>query len=461
MLLAKRVAVVDDDVNMGLLVQDVLEAEGLAVTTFTSAVEALAKFRDDPPNVLITDLRMKDIDGMALLTRVTQEHPSVVTVMMTAFGSIDTAIQAMKLGAYHYLVKPFKNEELLLITQRALERSALKQENRILRSELKRGIRLENIIGRGPKMTELFGLIRQVSRAAANILITGESGTGKELVAQAIHNCGPRSAGPFVAVDCSAVPEEILEGELFGQAKGTTPGATVEKLGAFFEANGGTLFLGGVGDLTMAFQAKLVRAIQDKALRSLGTSEMKPFDVRVIGATHKDLRTMIAEGRFREDLFYRLNVIPVAVPPLRERKEDIPLLANHFLNKFAVVNPSPVQRFSPDAIASLMSHPWPGNVRELENIIERAVVLAKSEELQDSDILGIALDKAQKDIDQLYVDRPSLDRLEERYIKLILAEASNQKEKAAKILGISRRTLYRKERTYGLVDVDAPEPNDE
>jgi two-component system, NtrC family, response regulator AtoC len=461
MILAKRVAVVDDDASMGLLVKDVLQSEGLSVEVFTSAAEALVRFKQSPPNVLITDLRMKDIDGLMLLKKMSEDFPSIVTVMMTAFGSIESAIQAMKLGAYHYIVKPFKNEDLVLVTQRALERAGLKQENFFLRSELKRGTELESMIGRSEKMLELFDLVKKISSASANVLIQGESGSGKELVARAIHNCGARGRGPFIPVNCSAIPADLLESELFGHAKGSFTGAFADKKGLFAEAHGGTLFLDEIGDLSLPMQAKILRVLQDKVVRPVGSNDLKPVDARVITATHKDLRTMVLEGRFREDLYYRLNVIPVTVPPLRERRDDIPLLANHFLNKYAVANQSSVKKISPDALASLLAHPWPGNVRELENIIERAVVLAKGEILNEADIMGIAIDKAQKDIDQMYADRPSLEKLEERYIKLILGESNNQKEKAAKVLGISRRTLYRKERTYGLVSADTPEPTDD
>lgn len=457
-LLAKRIAVVDDDKNMGLLVRDVLESEGLDVRIYTSGAEALIGMREHSADVLITDLKMKEIDGMMLLKKVSEEFPAVVTVMMTAFGSIETAVEAMKNGAYHYLVKPFKNDELLMVARRALERSALSQENLVLRSELKKSIQLESMVGKGPKMMELFTLIRKVSKATANILIQGESGSGKELVARAIHNTGPRSEGVFIPVNCSAIPEDLLESELFGHMKGSFTGATENNTGLFLEAQGGTLFLDEIGDLNTTLQAKILRVLQDKVVRPVGGSELIPVDVRIITATHKDLRTMVAENKFREDLFYRLNVLPIVVPPLRDRKEDIPLLVNHFLAKFAVANESPVKGITKGAMAALLSHPWPGNVRELENIIERAVVLAQHQELEENDILGIALDKAQKDIDQLYADRPTLEKLEERYIKLILGEAHNQKEKASKILGISRRTLYRKERTYGLVDVNSPEP---
>jgi two-component system response regulator HydG len=461
MLLAKRVAVVDDDIHMSTLVKDILTNEGLDVEAFSSAAEALVRFKEREPNVLITDLRMKDIDGMMLLKKVSQDYPGIVTIMMTAYGSIETAIQAMKNGAYHYIVKPFKNDELVLLVQRALQRSALTQENIILKHALKREIDLENIIGRSPKMMELFDLIKRVSSATANVLIQGESGSGKELVARALHNCGPRKDKPFIPVNCSAIPEDLLESELFGHVKGSFTGAVSDKKGLFVDADHGTLFLDEIGDLSLTLQAKLLRVLQDKTVRPVGGNDFKAVDARIITATHKDLATMVQEGRFREDLYYRLNVIPIRVPPLRERKEDIPLLVNHFLVKYAALNYSPVKVVSPDAMAMLLSHPWPGNVRELENIIERTVVLSKSNELHAQDIMGIALDKAQKAIETLYSDRPSLEKLEERYIKLILGESHNQKEKASRVLGISRRTLYRKERAYGLVDVNSPEPMDD
>jgi len=461
MAFAKKVVVVDDDLEMGKLVKDILGAQGFHVNQYTSVSEALARFKTDLPNVVVTDLRMKDIDGMMFLKKLQADYPSVVAIMMTAFGSIDTAIEAMKFGAYHYIVKPFKMDEMILLVKRAMERAQLQTENKLLKKELKKEFTLESILGKSPTMIELFNLIKRVSSATANILINGESGTGKELVARAIHTSGSRKTKPFVPVNVTAIPETLLESELFGHVRGSFTGAIDDKKGLFELANGGTLFLDEIGDLSLALQAKILRVLQDRQIRAVGGSESKTVDVRIIAATHRDLKTMVKDGKFREDLFYRLNVIPIKVPALRERPQDIPLLVAHFVEKFSTQNGAKVHNVTPEAMAALMAHPWPGNVRELENLIERAVVLSQSSELTREDVMGSALESAKQNIQKLYSDRPTLEQLEERYIRMILSEVEGKKEEAVKILGISRRTLYRKERSYGLISSDVMEPAEE
>lgn len=456
-----KVAVVDDDVEMGRVVRDLLSQEGYEVAQYSSASEALMKFKTDLPRVLITDHKMKDIDGIMLLKKMQSDYPEVVTIMMTAFGSIETAIEAMKAGAYHYIVKPFKNDEMVLLVKRAMERVKLKQENRFLRQELSKSFGLDNIVGKSPAITSVFELIKLVSSASANVLITGESGSGKELVARAVHNSGLRKNKPFIPLNCTAIPENLLESELFGHVKGSFTGALNDKKGLFEEANGGTLFLDEIGDLSLALQAKLLRVIQDKQIRAVGGNQFKNVDVRVVAATHRDLKIMVKEGKFREDLFYRLNVVPVRVPSLRERVEDIPLLVERFIAKFAVQNNSKVDGITPEAMAILMTHPWPGNVRELENVIERAMILSRGDKIEKAVVLNSALDEAKHNVEQLHADRPTLERLEERYIKMILNDVRGKKDEAAKVLGISRRTLYRKERLYGMIEDDATEPVEE
>lgn len=453
-----KVAVVDDDVEMGRVVKDLLTEEGYLVSQFSSVSEALIKFKEDLPHILITDHRMKDIDGMMLLRKMRADYPEVVTIMMTAFGSIDTAIEAMKMGAYHYIVKPFKNEEMVLIVSRAMEKANLKKENKTLRRELKKSFDVESIIGKSPVMNSVFEMIKLVSSATANVLITGESGSGKELVARAIHNSGARKKNAFVPLNCTAIPENLLESELFGHVKGSFTGAICDKKGLFEEADGGTLFLDEIGDLSLALQAKLLRVLQDKQIRQVGGNKMKEVDVRIIAATHRDLKIMVQDRKFREDLFYRLNVLPIKVPPLRDRIEDIPLLVESFISKFAAQNNSSVKAMAPSAMALLMAHPWPGNVRELENVVERAMVLSQGDMIEKKVILDSALQEAKQNIAQLQSDRPTLEKLEERYIKMVLAEVDYNKDEAAKILGVSRRTLYRKERLYGMVSSDALEP---
>lgn len=461
MRLNHRIAVVDDDLEMGRLVSDLLQEEGYIVDRYSSAQEALVAFKKQVPQVLITDLKMKQVDGMMLLKKIQSDYPQIVTVMMTAFGSIETAIEAMKLGAYHYIVKPFKNEEIVLVARRAMERAVLTQENKTLRKELNKSFSLESIIGKSPAMLEVFNTIHRVAAANATVLIHGESGCGKELVARAIHYSGPRKTKPFVAVNCTAIPEGLMESELFGHIKGSFTGAHADKKGLFEEANGGTLFLDEIGDLSLTLQAKLLRVLQDKTIRPVGGTENKQIDVRIVVATHRDLKVMVADQKFREDLFYRLNVLPLKVPALRERTEDIPLLVENFIVKFAAQNNSKVRGVTNEAMAALMAHPWPGNVRELENLIERVVVLCPNEWIDTKDIMGSVVADAREKIEQLFVDTPTLDQIEERYIRMILGRMHNQKDKAAKALGINRRTLYRKERAYGLVSADVPEPVEE
>jgi two-component system, NtrC family, response regulator HydG len=456
-----KVAIVDDDAEMGRVVGDLLSDDGYRISLFLSAAEALVKFKVDPPDILITDHKMKDIDGLMFLKKVHADYPAVVSIMMTAFGSIETAIDALKAGAYHYIVKPFKNEEMSLLVRRAREKVSLKNENACLKKELSKSFTLDSIVGKSPAMMSVFELIKVIAPASANVLICGESGSGKELVARALHNEAPRKNMPFIAINCTALPENLLESELFGHIKGSFTGAISDKKGLFEEAHGGSLFLDEIGDMSLQLQAKLLRVLQDRQIRPVGGNNLKDIDVRLIAATHRDLKIMVKDGKFREDLFYRLNVVPLRVPALRERAEDIPLLVESFIKKFALRNNSKVTSVSADAMAILMAHPWPGNVRELENVIERAIVLTPGETIEKKVVLGSALEEAQHNIEQLHMDRPTLEKLEERYIKMIMSEVANKKEEAAQILGISRRTLYRKERLYGMVSDDTPEPIDD
>ncbi len=461
MSIKHKVAVIDDDLEMGRVVKELLTDEGYEVWQFGSAAEALVRFKKETPHILITDNKMKDIDGLMFLKKIQSDYPEIVSIMMTAFGSIETAIQAMKLGAFHYIIKPFKNDELVLLVMRAFENVKLKQENKVLKRELNKSFNFESIIGKSNSMGSVFELIKIVSDSTANVLVTGESGTGKELVAHALHNSGGRKLKPFIPLNCTAIPENLLESELFGHVKGSFTGAIVDKKGLFEEADKGTLFLDEIGDLSLGLQAKLLRVLQDRQIRPVGGTRLKNVDVRIVAATHRDLKIMVKDGKFREDLFYRLNVVPIRIPPLRERIEDLPLLVESFIIKFGAQNGTGPKEISPEAMSILMAHPWPGNVRELENVIERAMVLTRGERIEKTAVLDGALQEAKSSIEQLHADRPTLDKLEERYIKMILSEVHDSKDEASKILGISRRTLYRKERIFGMVSGDTPEPEDQ
>ncbi len=460
-----RILVVDDDREMRSLLEDFLTDQGYMVNAFpvaTEALEALApggKLASDQSegdiDVIISDIKMPQIDGLEFTTRLQTLRPEIPIVLITAFGSIETAIEAMRRGAFHYVVKPFKLAEMSVNLDRALEHRNLQRDNTALRQEVKRSWGMSGVIGKSPGMKSVFDLVSRVSQATANVLIMGESGTGKEMVARAIHDGGPRAKKPFIAINCTAIPENLLESELFGHAKGSFTGAIQRKRGLFEEAEGGTLFLDEIGDMNVSLQSKLLRVIQERKVRAVGENVSKDVDVRIVAATHKDLKAAIKDGRFREDLYYRLSVIPVVIPPLRQRKEDIPLLAEHFLKKYAALNHVRVKGFSKRAISKLISLRWDGNVRELENYVERAVVLATGNLIDEVDIPTPETASGEQFFGDSTQDFPTIEQLEKRYIQLVLEKTGGKKDRAAQILGINRRTLYRKEREYGLAAPDS------
>lgn len=458
-----RIIIVDDDSEMRSLLEDFLNNQGYRTITFPVATEALLALApgghlsnngEGDVDAIISDIKMPGIDGMDFTAQLKKLRPEIPVILITAFGSIETAIEAMRKGAFHYVVKPFKLAEMQVHLDRAVEHRKLQRENTVLREEVKRSWAMGDVIGKSPGMRAVFDLIGRVAQATANVLITGESGTGKEIIARAIHQNGPRANRPFVAINCTAIPETLLESELFGHAKGSFTGAIQRKKGLFEEAEGGTLFLDEIGDMNVSLQSKLLRVIQEKKVRAVGDNITRDIDVRIIAATHKDLKTAIKEGRFREDLYYRLSVIPIVVPPLRHRKEDIPLLADHFLKKYAATNGARVTGFTKRAMAKLVNLRWEGNVRELENVIERAVVLAAGHLIDEQDIPSPESANAEQFFIGATTDFPTIDQLEKRYITLVMEKSGGRKDKAAQILGINRRTLYRKEREYGLVHHD-------
>lgn len=462
-----RVAIVDDDKEMRSLLEDFLQGEGYEVNTFpvaTDALEALApggalgqdKLEGDL-DLIISDIKMPQMDGLEFTSRLQQLRPEIPVILITAFGSIETAIEAMRRGAFHYVVKPFKLAEMSVNVERAVEHRKLQRDNTALRKEVKRSWSLGNVIGKSAGMKAIFDLVSRVAHATANVLVTGESGTGKEMVARAIHESGPRAGKPFVAINVTAIPETLLESELFGHAKGSFTGAIQRKRGLFEEADGGTIFLDEIGDMNISLQSKLLRVIQERKVRAVGENVARDVDVRIVAATHKDLKAAIKDGRFREDLYYRLSVIPIVIPPLRSRKEDIPLLAEHFLQKYAATNNAKVKGFTKRAVAKLVSLKWDGNVRELENVVERAVVLCTGSLIDEQDIPSTEVESAEGFFSTAIEDFPTVAQLEERYIRVVLEKTAGRKDKASQILGINRRTLYRKEREFGMVPHDSPE----
>jgi two-component system response regulator PilR (NtrC family) len=440
-----RILVVDDERSMRDLLNIMLRQAGYDVTLAEGGERAIEALRSDPFDLVITDLRMRKIDGLAVLRAAKELSPQTVVLVVTAYASTETAVDAMKLGAYDYITKPFKLDEIRLIIEKALERKRLQDENVALKRQLTKDRGFENFVGRSRKMLEVFETIRKTADGTSTVMITGESGTGKELVALAIHRESPRRAGPFVSVNCGAIPEGLMESELFGHLKGAFTGAVTSTLGLFSAAEGGTLFLDEITEIPASVQVKLLRAIQEREIRRVGDTRDVKVNVRLIAASNRDLAKAVAEGLLREDLFYRLNVIPVHLPPLRDRREDIPLLVTHFIQKLSRDLDKKVGGLSPDAMTLLESYHWPGNIRELENVVERAMVLG-SGEILGADALPPAL-LAGPDTQDIRVELPSsgldlddtLDRIERRYIQLALERTGGVQTRAAELLGISFR----------------------
>jgi len=458
-----NIIVIDDDQEMRTLISDFFNGQGYKTHSFPLAKDALtalseggsleANMPEGDIDVLISDIRMPEMDGIQLAEALKSARPEIPVVLITAFGSVETAIEAMHKGAFHYVIKPFKLLELEATVNKALEYRSLQKDNTALRLEVKKNWNFGNVIGKSESMKRIYDLVARIAGANSNVLITGESGTGKEMIAKAIHESGPRANKPFVAINCTAIPENLLESELFGHAKGSFTGAIQRKRGLFEEANGGTIFLDEIGDMNVLLQSKLLRVIQERKIRAVGENTPIDVNVRVIAATHKDLKLAMKDGRFRDDLYYRLSVIPIQIPPLRHRKEDIPLLAEHFLKKYSAVNTMKVRGFTKRAIAKLMGMKWEGNVRELENVVERAVVLCTDTLVDEGDIPTPETQNAEEFFGESTGDFPTLTKLEERYIRLIMEKTGGRKDKASQILGINRRTLYRKEREYGMVPI--------
>lgn len=454
-LVRRNIAIVDDDEDIQLYLRDTLSDLGYSVWCFGSAESFLEHLKieskENPPDsfdcpfdVILCDVRLPGRDGLSLVQILRKLTEDVPIVLMTAYAEIENAVQAIKEGAYDYLQKPFELSRLTLVIENALQIRALNIENQFLRASGAAGLKLYGVVSQSPAMQAIYDLIKRVAPTDSSVLITGENGVGKEVIARALHDNSDRAEKPFVSINCSTIPESLLESELFGHTKGSFTSATEHRKGIFEEADGGTLFLDEIGDLDLSLQVKLLRVLQEKKIRAVGDNHFRSVDVRIVSATHKNLAAEIKMGRFREDLFYRLSVIPVHIPPLRQRKEDILALARAFLSDSVKRNGLAPKTFTPEALSTLAQLPWKGNVRELQNVIERSVVMSSGDKIDEGDLPVVEGHELEEFISELSEDFPSLKDVEKSYLLSVLRKLNGKKEAAAKVLGMSRRTLYRK-----------------
>ncbi|MBX9659546.1 MAG: sigma-54 dependent transcriptional regulator [Nitrospiraceae bacterium] len=462
---AAKILVIDDDAVARELLADALKKDGHEVESFSNGTDALARGQQTVFDLVLTDIRMGTVDGLTVLREFKRFSPDTSIVLLTAFGSLEGAIEGIKQGAFDYLAKPFRKEEVKLVVQRALDHCKLVRENKRFRVELKEKEEWSPLVGSSPAMLDVYKLVARVSESRSTVLLQGESGTGKELIARAIHANSPRRDKPFIPVNCGALPDTLLESEMFGHEKGAFTGAVGLKAGLFEAATGGTLFLDEIGELGPALQVKLLRVMQDQEVRRVGGTASVKVDVRIIAATNRDLEQLVKEDKFRDDLFYRLNVVRITLPSLVDRKEDIPMLAHHFLQKYVGGTPSGVRGFLPETMALLKEYRWPGNVRELENAVERAVSLSHGplvtpDDLPESIRTAAPLEAKATSVSEGDEVCLTLEEVEKRHLIRVLKEMKGNKVKAAKILGIDRRTLYRMAERFGLDLGDDPEAGD-
>lgn len=451
--MTQKILVIDDDESLRRVLEYTLQEEGYEVFTAASGEEGLELFEERQPALVITDMKMPGLNGFQVLKEVKERSAETLVIIVTAFGEVDAAVKAMKLGAYDFITKPLSRDELKLTVKKALQLLGLSEENRQLREKLAGRDDLKNLVGMSPKMERLFASVRKVADTEATVLITGESGTGKELVARAIHTLSSRKSAPFIAINCAAIPRDLLESELFGHTKGAFTGAVKDRVGKFQLADRGTLFLDEVGDLPIELQPKLLRALQERIVEPLGGGKAQKIDVRVVAATNQDLEGAIADGSFREDLYYRLSVIPIHLPPLRERKEDIPLLVRHFINKLGQANVT----FTKGTLDALAMYSWPGNVRELENAIERLLIMRRGDEIGQNDLPGKILDERTNKKRMIFVlpdEGYPLEQLEKEVVEESLTRNNWNQTAAARFLGIPRHVLVYRMEKYGIVTPD-------
>lgn len=457
------ILVVDDEPGMCHILKRMLTDEGYTVYTANNGGDALKLVAQDPPDAAMLDIRMPGMDGLEILSRIKEESPETAVIMMTAFGTVETAVQAMKRGAYEYITKPFNNDEVLHIVGNAIERKRLLDRTRYLAKQLEEQQGVEGLIGDSYPMQKLFTLVKKAAPTDSTILILGESGTGKELVARAIHNLSERKEEKFLAINCGALPRELIESELFGYEKGAFSGAHQRKIGLFESADGGTLFLDEIGDLPMELQVKLLRALEQREIRRIGSVTDKAVDVRVIAATNRDLKENVQAGAFREDLYYRLSIVDIPLPPLRDRNEDIPQLADHFISRFNQKMNRSVEGIEPEALKRLMNYSWPGNVRELENLIQRCMVLRESGVISIEDLPETLSGRAKPGQTGAFIDPNELtfqkarEAFEHQYLERLLSANGGNVTRSALMAGISRRHLQELMKKYGLRSSDQGE----
>jgi len=443
-----NILVIDDDEAIRDSCSQVFKKEGYTAKTAKDGTEGLKLFKKEFFHAVLLDLKLPDLDGMEILSRIEEENPETPVIIITGFATIESAVEAMKRGASDYLAKPFSPEQLRVITKKVLESRKIFFENIYLRGELEKKSEFDMVIGKSMEMDKVLDIVRRVSSSESTVLITGESGTGKELIAREIHNHSPRKNAPFVIVDCGALVETLFESELFGHVKGSFTGAYETKHGRFEVANGGTIFLDEISNMSLNIQANLLRVIQEREITRIGSTKLIKVDVRILAATNENLADLVRKGKFREDLFYRLSVVPVHLPSLRERKEDILLLVEHFLQKYGRRARKKIKGLSSAIKKALMEYDWPGNIRELENTIERAVVLSKGDEIELEDLVYHGISSSSSLFHLAGGKYKNLEDIEKEYIKTVLKAQNGNKSRTAKILSIDRKTLMAKVKKY-------------